>query len=120
MKNEREFARIKRHKRLRMKVQGSKERPRLSLRRSLNHLYAQAVDDGANKTLFSVSTLDKEIKGKFPSAGNLKAAEFLGEVFARRAKEKGLTKFVFDRAGCLYQGRVKAFADAVRKGGLEV
>lgn len=120
MENKREFLRLKRHKRSRAKMHGEKARPRLVVHRSLNHLYAQAVDDATSKTLFSLSTLDKEVKSKFPSAGNLKAAEFFGEVFAKRAKEKGLTKFVFDRAGYLYKGRVRVFADALRKGGLEV
>lgn len=96
----------------------SSDRPRLVINRSLRNISAQVVDDTKNVTLFSLSTHDKEIKTKFPSAGNLKAAQFFGEVFARRAKEKGLNKVVFDRAGYLYHGRVKAFAEALRKGGL--
>ncbi len=102
-----------------MALSGTKERPRLILRRSLKNIYAQIIDDTKNTTLFSLSTLDKEIKQKFSSAGNLKTAEFFGEVFARKAKEKGITLIVFDRAGYLYHGRVKAFADALRKGGME-
>lgn len=94
--------------------------PRLMLHRSLKNLSAQVIDDAQNKMLFSLSTLDKEVKQRFPSSGNLKAAEFFGEVFARRVKEKGITKIIFDRAGYLYHGRVKAFADALRKGGLEL
>lgn len=100
-------------------MQISNGRPRLVIRRSLKNLYAQIVDDTASRTIFSLSTQDKEIKDKFPSGGNLKAAEFFGEVFARRLKEKGISGFVFDRAGYLYHGRVKAFADGLRKGGLE-
>lgn len=96
----------------------SSERPRIVINRSLRNISAQVVDDTKNITLFSLSTHDKEIKTKFPSAGNLKAAQFFGEVFARRAKEKGLSKVVFDRAGYLYHGRVKVFAEALRKGGL--
>jgi len=120
MENKKELLRLKRHKRLRMRVEGSRERPRLAVHRSLNHLYAQVIDDGSAQTLFSLSTRDKEIKVKFPSAGNIKAAGFFGEVFAKKAKEKGLTKFVFDRAGYRYQGRVKAFTEGLRKGGLQV
>jgi large subunit ribosomal protein L18 len=100
-------------------MQGTDKAPRLVLHRSLKHLLAEVIDDAKNKTLFSLSTLDKEIRQKFPSSGNIKAAEFFGEVFSRRAKEKGINRIVFDRAGYLYHGRVKAFADALRKGGLE-
>lgn len=89
------------------------------MHRSLKNTYAQVIDDTKNKILFSLSTLDKEIKQRFNYTGNVKAAEFFGEVFARRAKEKGVTKIVFDRAGYLYHGRVKAFSEALRKGGLE-
>lgn len=87
--------------------------------RSLKNLDAQIIDDVRKYTLFSLSTLDKEIKQKFKSSGNIKAAEFFGEVFARRVKEKGITKIIFDRAGYLYHGRLKAFADSLRKGGME-
>lgn len=101
-----------------MTLRGSSERPRLVVSRSLNNLSAQAIDDVKNKTLLSISTYDKEVKGQLPAAGNIKAAVFLGEVFSRRAKELGITKIIFDRAGYLYHGRVKAFAEALRKGGL--
>ncbi len=89
------------------------------MRRSLKNIYAQLVDDISAKTLLSSSTMDKEIKPKFAYGGNVKAAGFFGEVFGRRAKEKGINKIVFDRAGYLYHGRVKAFADGLRKAGLE-
>jgi len=102
-----------------MHMRGSSERPRLVVRRSLKNMSAQAFDDTLSKAVFSLSTLDKEIKQKFPNAGNIKAAQFFGEVFSRRAKEKGIAKIIFDRAGYLYHGRVKAFSDALRKGGLE-
>lgn len=102
-----------------MRMSGSLERPRLIVTRSLNNLGGQVIDDTQNKTLFSLTTTDKEVKEKFPKAGNVKASAFFGEVFARRVKEKGITRIVFDRAGYLYMGRVKAFADALRKGGLE-
>jgi large subunit ribosomal protein L18 len=98
---------------------GISQKPRLVISRSLENLSAQVIDDAQNKTLFSLSTLDKEIRSRFPSAGNIKAAEFFGEVFARKTKEKGISRIIFDRAGYLYHGRVKAFAEALRKGGLE-
>ncbi|MDD4979903.1 MAG: 50S ribosomal protein L18 [Candidatus Omnitrophica bacterium] len=119
MKKKKDLSRLKRHRRIRLLLSGTKERPRLILRRSLKNIYAQIIDDTKNATLFSLSTLDKEIKQKFASAGNLKAAELFGEVFAKKAKEKGINSIVFDRAGYLYHGRVKAFADALRKGGME-
>jgi large subunit ribosomal protein L18 len=98
---------------------GTEAKPRLVVKRSLYNLAAQVIDDSANKTLFSFSTMDKGVKEKFPSGGNIKSAEFFGLVFAQKAKEKGVTKIIFDRAGYLYHGRVKAFAEALRKGGLE-
>jgi len=119
MENKKEISRSKRHRRIRLKLCGTSARPRLIIRRSLKNLHAQLLDDAQQKTLFCLSTLDKEIKTKFPCAGNIKAAEFFAEVFARRAKEKGIAQIVFDRAGYLYHGRVKAFAEALRKGGLE-
>ncbi len=119
MKNKKELARLKRHKCIALKIRGSAARPRLVVRRSLMNLFAQAIDDAQNKTLFSLSTLDKEVKQKFSRGGNIKAAEFLGDVFARRIKEKGIRQIVFDRAGYLYHGRIKAFAESLRKGGLE-
>lgn len=100
-------------------MQGTMERPRLTLRRSLKNFHAQLIDDTKNKILFSLSTLDKGMKEKIPSGGNIKAAQVLGETFALKAKEKGVQKIIFDRAGYLYHGRVKAFAEALRKQGLE-
>ena len=111
--------RIKRHKRIRRKIVGTKERPRLSLRRSINHLYAQIVDDTASKTLVSLSTLSPDLRDKVAkSAGNVKGASLLGTALAEKCKKEGIVKVVFDRAGYLYHGRVKALADAARKGGL--
>jgi large subunit ribosomal protein L18 len=118
MKSKKAILRLKRHKRIKLLMRTSSARPRLVINRSLRNLSAQVVDDARNIVLFSLSTHDKEVKTKFPSAGNIKAADFFGEVFARRAKEKGLKTIVFDRAGYLYHGRVKAFAEALRKGGL--
>ena len=117
--NKKELIRIKRQRRQRVRIIGTVERPRLAVHRSLTNLYGQVIDDTSNRTLFSLSTRDKEIKAKFTYGGNVKAASFLGEVFARRAKEKGITRVVFDRGGNLYHGRVKAFAESLRKGGLD-
>lgn len=117
--NKKELIRIKRHRRARTKIIGTIARPRLAVHRSLANLYGQVIDDTVNRTLFSLSTRDKEIKAKFAYGGNVKAATLLGEVFARRAKEKGITKVVLDRGGNLYHGRVKAFAEALRKGGMD-
>lgn len=114
-----EALRLKRHRRIRLAMQGTSIRPRLVVHRSLKNLSAQLVDDTKNITLFSLSTLHKEIKQKFSHSGNTKAAEFFGEIFAKMAKEKGITKIIFDRAGYLYHGRIKAFAETLRKGGLE-
>lgn len=119
MATKKEELRLKRHRALRRSIQGTQERPRLAVRRSLNNLFAQIVDDTASKTLFSASTQDKDIKKQFPRGGNVKTAEVFGQMFAKKAVEKGIKKVVFDRAGYLYHGRVKAFADSARKGGLE-
>lgn len=119
MKNKKELSRLKRHRSIKLRMRGTDTTPRLIIHRSLNNLFAQVKDDTNNKTLFSFSTLDKEIKQKFPSGGNIKSAEFFGDVFSKKAKEKGITKIIFDRAGYLYHGRIMAFADALRKGGLE-
>jgi large subunit ribosomal protein L18 len=112
-------ARVKRHRRIRVKISGQAQRPRLVVYRALDNLSAQLVDDTQNKTILSLSTFDKKLKGNFPTGGNVKAAAALGEIFAKEAKGKGVIKIVFDRAGYLYHGRVKAFAEALRKGGLE-
>ena len=114
-----DLLRKKRHNRIKMSMHGTPERPRLVIHRSLKNLSAQVIDDTVKKTIFSYSTLGKEIKEKFPSGGNIKAAEYFGQVFAQKAKEKGITRIIFDRAGYLYHGRVKIFADSLRKGGLE-
>ena len=111
--------REKRHKRIRRKIIGSKERPRLSVRRSINHLYVQIVDDNQGKTLVQVSTLSPDLKDKLSKgAGNVKGAAVLGAALAEKCKKEGIIKVVFDRAGYLYHGRIKALAEAARKGGL--
>ncbi|HTZ10828.1 MAG TPA: 50S ribosomal protein L18 [Candidatus Margulisiibacteriota bacterium] len=120
MKNKKEILRNKRHRRIRQTMRGTPEKPRLVIRRSLKNLSAQVIDDSSNKILFSLSTFDKALKQKFTSSsGNIKSSAIFGEIFAQKAKEKGISKIIFDRAGYLYQGRVKSFADSLRKGGLE-
>ena len=114
-----EESRLKRHKRIKMRMLGTSEKPRLVVHRSLMNISAQVLDDTTGKVLFSFSTKDKAIKQKFIKGGDLKAAVLFGEIFAQVAKEKGFSKVIFDRAGYLYHGRIKSFADALRKGGME-
>ena len=112
--------REKRHQRIRRKIIGTKERPRLSVRRSSSHLYAQIIDDNIGRTLVQLSTLSPDLKDKLPKGlGNVKGAALLGAALAEKCKKDGITKVVFDRAGYLYHGRIKALADAARKGGLD-
>jgi large subunit ribosomal protein L18 len=103
------------HARIRRKLTGTTERPRLSVHRSLNHIYAQVIDDQTGETLVSASTLALKAK----TGGNVAAAKEIGKAIAERAVEKGVKKVVFDRGGYLYHGRVKALADAAREAGLE-
>jgi len=112
--------REKRRKIIRKKINGTKDRPRLSVYRSLNHLYAQIVDDIAGNTIVALSTVSPEIREKVKKdSGNVKGAALLGTELADACKKKGVTKVVFDRSGYLYHGRVKALAEAARKGGLQ-
>lgn len=111
-------SRKKRHLRVRKKIQGTPERPRLNVFRSSKHMYAQIIDDSKGVTLVSASTLDKELKD-LDNGGNVEAARKVGELIAKRAKENGINKVVFDRGGYLYHGRVQALADAAREAGLE-
>lgn len=106
--------------RIRKRIRGTKEKPRLCMTRSLMHLTAQLIDDIEAKTLFSLSTNSKGIKEKVKSGGNIKAAIAMGEEFAKKAKDAGFSKMVFDRSGYKYHGRIKAFAEACRKGGLQL
>ncbi len=115
----REKQRVLRHSRIRKKSFGTAERLRLCVHRSLKNFYAQIIDDDQGKVLFGMSTLAKEVRSKIKDAGNIQAATQFGETFAQKAKEKGFTKVCFDRGGYLYHGRIKAFADGARKGGLE-
>ena len=112
-------ARERRHLRIRKKVAGTADRPRLNVRRSLQNLFIQIIDDDKKTTLFAASTADKDFKSKISYGGNVKAAAALGEIVAREAKNKNITRVVFDRGGYDYHGRIKAFAEAARKGGLE-
>jgi large subunit ribosomal protein L18 len=106
------------HDRIRKKMQGTAERPRLNVYRSLNHIYAQVVDDLNGKTLVSASTAEGKKEDR-RTGGNVAAAKAVGRTVAERAKEKGVTKVVFDRGGYIYHGRVKALADAAREAGLQ-
>jgi len=114
-----EELRLKRHGRIKQRMFGIADKPRLVVHRSLRNISAQLIDDTLGKVLFSLSTKDKGLKHKFNCAGNVKSAEIFGEMFAQSAKAKGFSKIIFDRAGYLYHGRIKYFAEALRKGGME-
>lgn len=114
-----ELRRIKRHKRSRIELKGTDSRPRLVVHRSLKNISAQLINDDAQKTIVSLSTLGKDLKGKVSYGGNIKSAVILGEEMAKKIKAMNITKIAFDRGGYLYHGRVKAFADGLRKGGIE-
>ncbi len=105
------------HKRIRARVSGTAERPRLAVYRSLSHIYAQVIDDRAGVTLAAASTREKDTKVK--NGGNVAGAKEIGKLVAERAKEKGIKSVVFDRGGYLYHGRVKALAEGAREAGLE-
>ena len=108
--------RLIRHKRVRAKISGTAERPRLNVFRSLSNIYAQIIDDTTGKTLVSASTVEKGFEG---NGGNKEAAKKVGLMIAERAKEKGITEVVFDRGGYVYHGRVKELAEGAREGGLQ-
>lgn len=110
--------RITRHYRIRKRVLGTQERPRVSIYRGLKNLHVQLIDDKKNKVLLSASTAAGDFKKQLPYGGNIKAAVLLGQILTKKAKEAGINKVVFDRGGYLYHGRIKAFADAARKEGL--
>ena len=109
-------ARLHRHRRVRGKVSGTAQRPRLNVFRSTNHIYAQLIDDVQGVTLAAASTLDKEIAGY---GGNKEAAKKVGLLIAKKAADKGITEVVFDRGGYIYNGRVKELAEGAREGGLK-
>ena len=111
-------ARQRRHKRIRVSLSGTGERPRLNVFRSLQHIYAQVIDDVSGKTVAAASTNEPEVRGKL-SGSKTDHARAVGKVIAERAKEKGVSSVVFDRGGYLYHGRIKALADAAREAGLK-
>ena len=111
--------RLQRHKRVRRKITGTTQRPRLCVLRSSNNIYAQIIDDANRVTLTAASSLDAEVKGAVNHGGNKEAAKMVGEMIAKRAIEKGITEVVFDRGGYLYHGRVQVLAEAAREAGLK-
>lgn len=111
--------RARRKRGIRKRIQGTLERPRLTVFRSLNHIYAQLVDDGGSVTLCSASTKCKELRGEIKNGGNCEAAKVVGAALAQRAKAKNIEAVRFDRNGYRFHGRVKSFADAAREGGLK-
>ena len=126
-KQSRSEVRVKKHMKVRNRLSGTTERPRLAVFRSNNHMYAQIIDDTVidakgNKsgaTLVAASTLDKDVKEGLAKTNNVEAASKLGEVIAKKAQDKGIKNVVFDRGGFIYQGKIKALADAAREAGLE-
>ena len=118
-KKSRTEVRVKKHNRMRNHLAGTAQRPRLSVFRSNNHMYAQIIDDTVGNTLVSASTLDKDIKAELEKTNNVDAAAKLGTVIAKKALDNGIKAVVFDRGGYIYQGKVKALADAAREAGLE-
>lgn len=111
--------RVKKHLKLRNRFTGTPERPRLAVFRSNNHFYAQIIDDTVGNTLVAASTLQKDVKAELQKTNDVAAAAFLGNVIAKKALEKGIKAVVFDRGGFIYQGKIKALADAARTAGLE-
>lgn len=117
--NDKTVSRIRRHERIRKKLAGTPERPRISVFKSARHIYAQLIDDATGNTVAAASTLDNEVGCKSGNGGNISAAKMVGVLLAKRATEKGLKLAVFDRGGYPYHGRIKALADSAREGGLE-
>ncbi|MEN1762148.1 MULTISPECIES: 50S ribosomal protein L18 [Anoxynatronum] len=111
--------RLKRHMRLRNKVAGTAQRPRLNVYRSLSHIYAQVIDDARGITLVSASSMEQPVKGQVKSTGSKEAAAIVGKLVAERAKEKGIETVTFDRGGYIYHGRVQALAEGARESGLK-
>ena len=111
--------RLNKHRKLRNRFTGTPQRPRLAVFRSNNHMYVQIIDDTVGNTLVAASTLQKDIKAELQKTNDVAAAAYLGTVIAKKALEKGIKTVVFDRGGFIYQGKVKALADAAREAGLE-
>ena len=118
-KESRTKIRVNKHKRVRNRFSGTAERPRLAVFRSNNHMYAQIIDDTVGNTLVAASTLQKDVKASLEHTDTVEAASQLGTVIAKKALEKGITTVVFDRGGFVYQGKIKALADAAREAGLK-
>ena len=118
-KKSRTVVRENKHRKLRNRFSGTAERPRLAVFRSNNHMYAQIIDDTVGKTLVSASSLDKDVKAELEKTNNVEAATVVGTVVAKKALEKGITTVVYDRGGFVYEGKVKALAEAAREAGLE-
>jgi len=118
-KESRSKIRAKKHLRIRNRFSGTAQRPRLAVFRSNNHMYAQIIDDTVGNTLVSASTVQKEVKAELEKTNDIAAAAYLGKVIAKKALDKGITSVVFDRGGFIYQGKVKALAEAAREAGLE-
>jgi large subunit ribosomal protein L18 len=118
-KNSRSIARMRRHARVRKNLMGTAERPRLNVFRSLSGIYAQVIDDQAGRTLLSASSVDRELRERMKGLKKSEQAKLVGQTLAERAKGKGIQTVVFDRGGYRYIGRVKAFADGAREGGLQ-
>lgn len=119
IKPDRKKIRRKKHLRIRKNINGTAERPRLAVYRSLRHIYAQLIDDKAGVTLVSASTLESPLKGELEYGGNVEAAQKVGRILAERALEKGIRGIIFDRGGNIYHGRIKAVAEGAREAGLE-
>ena len=117
-KKSRSEVRVKKHKRIRNRLSGTTECPRLAVFRSNNHMYAQIIDDTVGNTLVSASTLQKDVKANLEKTNNVDAAAYLGKVIANKAVEKGIKDVVFDRGGFIYHGKIQALADAAREAGL--
>lgn len=111
--------RVKKHKKIRNKIHGTSERPRLAVFRSDKHMYAQVIDDLTGHTIVAASTLEKAISESLDKTNNVAAATLVGETIGKRAVEKGITEVIFDRGGYIYQGKVKALADSAREAGLK-
>ncbi|MCI9429459.1 MAG: 50S ribosomal protein L18 [Lachnospiraceae bacterium] len=118
-KKSRSEVRIKKHKRIRNRFSGTAQKPRLSVFRSNNHMYAQIIDDTVGNTLVAASTVEKDVKAELEKTNNVDAAAYLGTVIAKRAIEKGIEEVVFDRGGFIYHGKVAALAEAAREAGLK-
>ena len=118
-KKSRSEVRVNKHRKLRNRLAGTTECPRLAVFRSNNHMYAQIIDDTVGNTLVAASTLEKELKAELEKTNDVNAAAYLGTVIAKRALEKGITTVVFDRGGFIYQGKIAAVADAAREAGLK-